>query len=83
VKFHHIGITVTSLERTLEFFDDAFALVTGMVLQVQAGTRTAAALGLPKHQHRLGGVALSPVDVLEKLYSAYLTYISFGSRVRA
>jgi hypothetical protein len=26
-----------------------------MVLQVQAGTRTAAALGLPKHQHRLGG----------------------------
>jgi|HubBroStandDraft_3_1064219.scaffolds.fasta_scaffold03442_4 hypothetical protein len=34
VKFHHIGITVTSPEQTLEFFDDVFGLVTGMVLQV-------------------------------------------------
>jgi hypothetical protein len=47
VKFHHIGITVTSLERTLEFFEDAFGLVTGMALEVKAGgpARTRAARG--------------------------------------
>ena len=73
VRFHHIGITVTSLERTLEFFEDAFGLVTGMALQVQAGSKTATGLGLPEHEHRLGGVARSSVGAFAKLYSDYLT----------
>jgi hypothetical protein len=50
VKFHHIGITVSNLERTLEFFEDAFGLVTGMALRVHAGPKTAIALGLPEHE---------------------------------
>jgi catechol 2,3-dioxygenase-like lactoylglutathione lyase family enzyme len=67
VKFHHIGITVTDLERTLEFFNDAFGLVPGMALQVHSGARTAKALGLPEHEQRVallavGGVILELIE---------------------
>src|ERR1700730_13546434 len=61
VKFHHIGITVTNLERTLEFFKDAFGLVAGMALQVQAGAKTAEALGLPEHEQRVALLAVGDV----------------------
>jgi catechol 2,3-dioxygenase-like lactoylglutathione lyase family enzyme len=61
VKFHHIGITVTNLERTLEFFEDAFGLVTGMALQVHSGAKTAKALGLPEHEQRVALLAVGDV----------------------
>lgn len=61
VKFHHIGITVTSLERTLEFFEDAFGVVPGMALQVHAGAKTAKALGLPEHEQRVALLAVGDV----------------------
>lgn len=61
VKFHHIGITVSNLERTLEFFQDAFGLVTGMALQVHAGPKTAIALGLPEHEQRVALLAVGDV----------------------
>lgn len=61
VKFHHIGITVTSLERTLDFFEDAFGLVPGMALQVTAGHKTAEALGLPEHEQRVALLAVGDV----------------------
>ena len=63
VKFHHIGIPVTNLERTLEFFEDASGLVTGMALQVQSGAKTARALGLPQHEQRVALLAVGDVIV--------------------
>lgn len=61
VQFHHIGITVSNLERTLEFFEDAFGLVTGMALRVRAGAETARALGLPEHEQRVALLAVGDV----------------------
>ncbi len=61
VKFHHIGITVTNLERTLAFFEDAFGLVAGMALRVHAGAKTARALGLPEHEQRVALLAVGDV----------------------
>ncbi|PBC52090.1 hypothetical protein CJ179_01440 [Rhodococcus sp. ACS1] len=61
VKFHHIGITVTSLERTLAFFEDAFGVVPGMALHVKSGADTAQALGLPEHEQRVALLAIGDV----------------------
>ena len=79
VRFHHIGITVTSLERTLEFFEDAFGLVTGMALQVQAGTKTATALGLPEHEQRVALLAVGDV-ILELIEFHPVRRASFDGR---
>ncbi|MDV6271139.1 VOC family protein [Rhodococcus globerulus] len=61
VKFHHIGITVSNLERTLEFFENAFGIVTGMALRVKSGNDTAEALGLPEHEQRVALLAAGDV----------------------
>jgi glyoxylase I family protein len=79
VRFHHIGITVTSLERTLEFFEDAFGLVTGMALQVQAGTKTGTALGLPEHEQRVALLAVGDV-ILELIEFHPVRRASFDGR---
>jgi catechol 2,3-dioxygenase-like lactoylglutathione lyase family enzyme len=79
VRFHHIGITVTSLERTLEFFEDAFGLVVGMALQVQAGTKTATALGLPEHEQRVALLAVGDV-ILELIEFHPVRRASFDGR---
>ena len=61
VTFHHIGITVTDLKQTLDFFEDAFGLVPGMALQVHSGANTARALGLPEHEQRVALLAVGDV----------------------
>jgi catechol 2,3-dioxygenase-like lactoylglutathione lyase family enzyme len=65
-RFHHIGITVGDLDRTLEFFRDAFGFEPAMTFAITAGEERTIALGLPPHRQR---VALIPVGdvVLEFL----------------
>jgi catechol 2,3-dioxygenase-like lactoylglutathione lyase family enzyme len=58
VRVHHIGITVSNLDRSLEFYRDVFGLDPGMIFNITSGPRQAAALDLPEHTQR---VALMPV----------------------
>jgi catechol 2,3-dioxygenase-like lactoylglutathione lyase family enzyme len=65
VKFNHVGITVSNLERSLEFYSDAFDLDPGMLFDITAGPQVAASLALPEHHQR---VALIPMgDVVIEL----------------
>jgi catechol 2,3-dioxygenase-like lactoylglutathione lyase family enzyme len=64
VEFNHVGITVSNLERTCAFLEDAFGLKVAMVLDKTAGAQSSQALGLPKHRQRIALVAVSNV-VLE------------------
>ena len=65
VKFNHVGITVSNLERSLEFYKDAFGLDPGMLFDITAGPEVAASLALPEHHQR---VALIPIgDVVLEL----------------
>jgi catechol 2,3-dioxygenase-like lactoylglutathione lyase family enzyme len=65
VKFNHVGITVSNLERSLAFYQDAFGLAPGMVFDITAGAVVAASLALPEHHQR---VALVPIgDVVLEL----------------
>jgi catechol 2,3-dioxygenase-like lactoylglutathione lyase family enzyme len=79
VKLHHVGITVTNLERTLDFFRDAFGLVPGMALHVKAGAATAAALGLPEHEQRVALLAVGDV-ILELIEFHPVRRASFDGR---
>jgi catechol 2,3-dioxygenase-like lactoylglutathione lyase family enzyme len=58
-RFHHIGITVGDLDRTLEFFRDAFGFEPAMTFHITTGEERTVALGLPPHRQR---VALVPVE---------------------
>jgi catechol 2,3-dioxygenase-like lactoylglutathione lyase family enzyme len=65
VKFNHVGITVSDLERSLEFYRDAFGLDPGMLFDITAGPEVAESLALPEHHQR---VALIPIgDVVLEL----------------
>jgi catechol 2,3-dioxygenase-like lactoylglutathione lyase family enzyme len=65
VKFNHVGITVSSLERSIEFYKDAFGLDPGMVFDITAGPEVARSLDLAEHHQR---VALIPIgDVVLEL----------------
>jgi catechol 2,3-dioxygenase-like lactoylglutathione lyase family enzyme len=65
VRFHHIGITVTNLERSLEFYKTAFDLDPGVTFKITAGPSRVISLGLPEHKQR---VAMLPVgDVVIEL----------------
>ena len=57
VVFHHVGITVSNLERAVEWYRTAFGLEPGLVLEVSGpgGERT---LRIPDHVHK---AALLPV----------------------
>jgi catechol 2,3-dioxygenase-like lactoylglutathione lyase family enzyme len=61
VSFHHVGITVTSLERHVAFLEDAFGLKPGMILDIAAGPQTAGALALPEHAQRVALVTVGEV----------------------
>lgn len=61
VKFNHVGITVSNLERSVEFYKDAFGLEAGMVFDITAGPEVAASLDLPEHHQR---VALIPIGAV-------------------
>jgi catechol 2,3-dioxygenase-like lactoylglutathione lyase family enzyme len=67
-RFHHIGMTVSNLEKSLEFYRDVFGLEPGMTFRIQAGPTTAAALGLPEHVQRtvlipVGNVVLELLEI--------------------
>jgi catechol 2,3-dioxygenase-like lactoylglutathione lyase family enzyme len=64
VSFHHVGVSVTNLERYVEFLDDAFGVRPGMILEIAAGPVTAEALALPEHVQRVALVTIGAV-VLE------------------
>jgi catechol 2,3-dioxygenase-like lactoylglutathione lyase family enzyme len=61
VNFHHIGITVSNLQRSVAFLEDAFGLKPGMYLEVDSGPETADALGLPVHKQHVALVSVGPV----------------------
>jgi catechol 2,3-dioxygenase-like lactoylglutathione lyase family enzyme len=65
VSVHHVGITVSNLERTLLFFEDAFGLHPGMIFYIEAGPTTSVALALPQHAQRVA--LLSVGDVIFEL----------------
>ena len=56
-NFHHVGITVTNLERAIEWYGKVFGLAPGVALEV-SGPSGERVLRLPKHIHR---AALLPV----------------------
>ena len=49
--FHHVGITVTNLERAIEWYGKVFGLAPGVALEV-SGPSGERVLRLPKHIHR-------------------------------
>ncbi|MDA0339153.1 MAG: VOC family protein [Proteobacteria bacterium] len=57
VAFHHVGITVSNLERAVEWYRTAFGLEPGLVIQV-SGPNSGTILRLPEHIHK---AALLPV----------------------
>lgn len=57
VTFHHVGITVSNLERAVEWYGKVFGLKPGVALEV-SGESGARVLRLPPHVHR---AALLPV----------------------
>ncbi len=57
VTFHHVGITVTNLERSVEWYGKVFGLKPGVALEV-SGPSGQRVLRLPPHVHR---AALLPV----------------------
>lgn len=57
VSFHHVGITVSNLERAVEWYRTAFGLEPGLVLEV-SGPGGEKVLRLPPHVHK---AALLPV----------------------
>ena len=62
---HHIGMTVSDLRRSVEFYSTVFGLEAGMIFDISAGPATAAALDLPLHQQK---AALIPAgDILLEL----------------
>src|SRR5437879_1779547 len=62
---HHIGMTVSNLRRSVEFYRTVFGLDPAMILDITAGEATAAALALPPHKQK---VALVPAgDILLEL----------------
>lgn len=61
VNFHHIGITVSNLERTVTFLEDAFGLKPGMYLDIDSGPDTAEALALPIHKQKVALVSVGQV----------------------
>jgi catechol 2,3-dioxygenase-like lactoylglutathione lyase family enzyme len=78
VRMHHVGITVSNLERSLAFYRDAFGLEPGMTFQITSGPAQAAALDLPEHRQR---VALMPVgDVVFELIEFTPTRREFDMR---
>jgi catechol 2,3-dioxygenase-like lactoylglutathione lyase family enzyme len=64
ISFHHVGMSVTSLERYVSFLEDAFGVQPGMILEIAAGPMTAEALALPEHVQRVALVTVGDV-VLE------------------
>ena len=57
VTFHHVGITVSNLERAVEWYSKVFGLKPGVALEV-SGPSGERVLRLPPHVHR---AALLPV----------------------
>lgn len=57
VAFHHVGITVSNLERAVEWYGKVFGLKPGVALEV-SGPSGERVLRLPPHIHR---AALLPV----------------------
>lgn len=57
VVFHHVGITVSNLERAVEWYSKVFGLKPGVALEV-SGPSGERVLRLPPHVHR---AALLPV----------------------
>ena len=57
VTFHHVGITVSNLERAVEWYSKVFGLKPGVALEV-SGPSGERVLRLPPHIHR---AALLPV----------------------
>jgi catechol 2,3-dioxygenase-like lactoylglutathione lyase family enzyme len=60
-RFHHIGMTVANIERTLAFYSKVFGLEPGMTLDITAGPATAEALDLPLHRQRVALITLGDV----------------------
>jgi catechol 2,3-dioxygenase-like lactoylglutathione lyase family enzyme len=78
IRVHHIGITVSNLERSLDFYRDAFGLDPGMTFEITSGPRQAAALDLPEHRQR---VALMPIgDFVVELIEFIPTRRDFDMR---
>jgi catechol 2,3-dioxygenase-like lactoylglutathione lyase family enzyme len=61
INFHHIGITVSNLQRTVAFLEDAFGLKPGMYLEIDSGPETADALALPEHHQHVALITVGPV----------------------
>jgi catechol 2,3-dioxygenase-like lactoylglutathione lyase family enzyme len=61
VEFNHVGITVSNLEKTCAFLEDAFGLKVAMILDKTGGPTSSVALGLPEHRQRIALVAVSDV----------------------
>ncbi|MFN3232050.1 MAG: VOC family protein [Alphaproteobacteria bacterium] len=57
VVFHHVGITVSNLERAVDWYRTAFGLEPGLVIEV-SGPNSGAILRMPEHVHK---AALLPV----------------------
>ena len=51
VTFHHVGITVSNLERAVEWYSKVFGLKPGVALEV-SGPSGERVLRLPPHVHR-------------------------------
>jgi catechol 2,3-dioxygenase-like lactoylglutathione lyase family enzyme len=78
IRLHHIGITVSNLERSLDFYRAAFGLDPGMTFEITSGPRQAAALDLPEHRQR---VALMPIgDFVVELIEFIPTRRDFDMR---
>jgi len=51
VVFHHVGITVSNLERAVKWYSTAFGLEPGLVLEV-SGPNSGKVLRMPEHVHK-------------------------------
>jgi catechol 2,3-dioxygenase-like lactoylglutathione lyase family enzyme len=63
VRFNHVGITVSNLERSLEFYSDVFGIEAGMLFDITAGAEVAESLALPEHKQRVALLAIDDIVI--------------------